>query len=58
MLRCITWYSEETAPTLTPNEVEMLFVMFSEMNNAGTLCNGKYIGSSDQVYWLRLKGKN
>lgn len=58
MLRCITWYSEETAATLTPHEADMLFIMFSEMNKVGQLCNGKYIGASEPVYWHRLKGNN
>jgi hypothetical protein len=50
--------SEETAPHLTPEEVDSLFAFTFQVAEAEQLNNGKYIGASQPLYWHRQKGNN
>lgn len=58
MLRYLTWPSQETSPTLTPEEVDVLFNFTQQMAELGQLSNGKFVGASQPLYWQRIRGSN
>ncbi len=58
MLRALTWKSEEQSPRLTPAEVDCLFVATYQMAEAGQLFDGKYVGTSQPLWWHRQRGDN
>lgn len=55
MVRCLAWNSNDTSPRLTTDEVNELFVTTYQFAKCGELSNGKYIGASRALYWVRLK---
>lgn len=58
MLRYLTWPSQNNSPRLTPEEVTTLAQFTFDVAQAGHLNNGKYIGASIALYWVRLNGGN
>jgi len=52
------WQSSASGDRLTPTEVEELFVCTQQLMALGQLSNGKYVGATRALYWVRLPKEN